>query len=207
MYYSEFQQNTMQEELYQIDPDDHLSYMKATQDSWSCPFYKKKIAELMRRICDDSTIIYIPSNGDITVVKIKTSSYYYIWDQKKSKFITQKNRNLYKYNNNKDPDDYNHYSMNLDGSQSDDQDDYDEETLELNKIKNAQESIQNCPKYNKSLGVLLESLANESTTVGSLYNGIVMAIKTKSIMITYKWDSEIKDFVSHKNKYNRTNKK
>jgi hypothetical protein len=34
-----------------------------------------------------------------------------------------------------------------------------------------------------------------------------MAIKTKSIMITYKWDSEIKDFVSHKNKYNCANKK
>lgn len=188
MNHTDFQKNNeTKNDLYQINIDQNFN---SNKESWNCPFYNRKMAELMKKICDDSTIIYIPQNGDITVMKIKTSFYYYIWDAKKNKFITKKNKNLCKTNNEEIEEENDDASTNQD--------------LDANLMKNDKNSIENCPKYNKNLSSLLDNLINDSTTIGVLSNGIIMAIKTKSIMITYRWDNQLKDFISQKNKYNKT---
>lgn len=150
---------------------------------WEDPVYNRKMGELMEKICDESTTVCILENGDITAMKMKSIVCSYSWDREKNKFISQKNKgNKKSFKKEKELDSL------------------------KKKIFQNNNDIENCPVYRKNLIDLLDTLMNESTTIGVLQDGIIIAIKTKSVVINYKWQKNSNEFISQKVKNNKKRK-
>jgi hypothetical protein len=152
--------------------------------SWKCPVYNRKIAELIEKICDESTTMCALESGDIMAIKTKTIICPYIWDPQRKKIISQKSKISKKRYENFGEVDF----------------------LRKNFFNKEDNEIDTCPLYNQSLSNLLETLMDEATTIGILKNGIIIAIKVKSIIVNYKWEESLKEFVSQKVRVNRNNK-
>jgi hypothetical protein len=175
-------------ELKSVDNNemcDHKFYDNQN-NFWRETIYNRKVSDLMEKICDESTTVCIIENGDITAMKMKTIICSYTWDREKNKFISQKNKgNKKAFKGSEDSQIGNH-----------------------NDLQN-QDDIEKCPIYRKNLIDLLDALMADSTTIGILQNGVIIAIKTKSIVINYQWCKNSKEFISQKvknNKKKKTNK-
>ena len=65
----------------------------------------------------------------------------------------------------------------------------------------------NSPLYKLRLAELIAKIGNESTTMANLYNGSVIAVKTKTVIVTYIWSDQKQDFIVQRTKNMRNKKK
>ena len=65
----------------------------------------------------------------------------------------------------------------------------------------------NSPLYKLRLAELIAKIGNESTTMANLYNGSVIAVKMKTVIVTYIWSDQKQDFVVQRTKNMRNKKK
>jgi hypothetical protein len=150
-------------------------------DNLDSIIYKKKISDLLEKICDESTTVCLLGNGDVSIVKTKNIIHSFIYDPIRKKFFLNKSGNNSCY------------------------------YIQSNNITSSKADVNYnnpdvCPIYNRHLQELIEELMKESSAISVLENRVVLCVKISEFIIHYKWDNNLNDFIMQKQKRSNFNK-